>query len=61
MNKLFLIIGVLLFSIGLLWLGQGLGYINWPASSFMISERKWAYYGSFLMVVGLLVIWWKLF
>jgi hypothetical protein len=33
-----------------------LGYIRWPASSFMISEIKWAYYGGGIAVVGILLI-----
>jgi hypothetical protein len=42
---------------GLLFAGQGLGYINWPASSFMISEMKWFYYGGGIAVVGILLIY----
>jgi uncharacterized membrane protein len=57
MNMLLTIIGVLALVMGLLWIGQGLGYINWPQSSFMISKIKWAYYGSGLAVAGLLIIW----
>ena len=57
MNKLLFIIGILALAMGALWIGQGLGYINWPASSFMISQIKWAYYGGGLVVVGLLIIW----
>jgi hypothetical protein len=37
---------------GLLWIGQGLGYIQWPASSFMIDQRPWATRGAILTVVG---------
>ena len=56
MKKIFKLIGVLMLIIGLLWIGQGLGYINWPASSFMISQIKWAYYGGGLAALGLLII-----
>ena len=31
-----LVIGTLAVLMGLLWLGQGLGIVRWPASSFMI-------------------------
>jgi hypothetical protein len=41
---------------GVLWMGQGSGYIPWPASSFMISQTKWIYYGGALAVVGLILI-----
>jgi hypothetical protein len=50
------IAGVLAVLMGLLWVGQGLGYIHWPASSFMLDQRPWAVYGGILALVGLLVI-----
>jgi uncharacterized membrane protein len=57
MRKLLLIIGVLALLMGLLWIGQGTGYIAWPQSSFMISQIQWAYYGAALAVIGLILIW----
>jgi hypothetical protein len=53
----FLTLGVLALLIGLLWIGQGTGYVNWPQSSFMIRQIQWAWYGGALAVVGLLLIW----
>jgi hypothetical protein len=50
------LVGIAALLIGLLWVGQGTGYIHWPASSFMISQMKWAYYGAVLAIVGVLVI-----
>jgi uncharacterized membrane protein len=41
---------------GLLWIGQGLGYVDWPASSFMLRRRVWADYGAGLAVAGLAMI-----
>ncbi len=49
-------LGVLATLMGLLWIGQGLGYIQWPASSFMLDQRPWADRGAALAVVGLLMI-----
>ena len=49
------IVGVLAVLMGLLWIGQGLGLIMWPASSFMLADRQWAYNGAILAAVGLLV------
>jgi hypothetical protein len=49
-------LGVALALIGLLWIGQGLGYVNWPASSFMLDQRPWADRGAVAAVVGLLLI-----
>ncbi len=57
MRKLLLIIGVLALAVGLLWIGQGIGVIKWPESSFMISQIQWAYYGAALALVGLILIW----
>jgi hypothetical protein len=50
------LIGMIALAMGLLWMGQGSGYIPWPASSFMISQTVWIYYGGALAVVGLVVI-----
>ena len=51
-----LIVGVLALAMGLLWVGQGTGYIPWPKTSFMINEMVWAYRGLGLAVGGLIVI-----
>jgi uncharacterized membrane protein len=56
MKTLLLIAGILALAMGMLWIGQGLGFIKWPASSFMISEMKWSYYGGCLAVLGLILI-----
>ena len=50
------LIGIIALAMGLLWMGQGSGYIPWPASSFMISQTKWIYYGGALAVVGVILI-----
>jgi hypothetical protein len=57
MRKLLLIVGFLALAIGLLWIGQGTGVINWPASSFMIRQLQWAGYGTALGGLGLILIW----
>ncbi|UZE46749.1 hypothetical protein [Rhodopseudomonas sp. P2A-2r] len=49
----FLTLGLLALLIGLLWIGQGTGYVNWPQSSFMIQQTQWAWYGAALAAVGL--------
>lgn len=56
MKTLLLIIGVAALLMGLLWIGQGLGYIHWPASSFMLDQRPWATRGVILAVVGIVLI-----
>ena len=57
MRKVLLIIGFLALAIGLLWIGQGTGLIAWPASSFMIKQTQWAWYGAALAALGLILIW----
>jgi hypothetical protein len=57
MRKLLLIVGFLALAIGLLWIGQGTGVINWPPSSFMIKQIQWAGYGAALAALGLISIW----
>ena len=57
MRTIIVAIGILALAIGLLWIGQGTGYVNWPQSSFMIRQMQWAYYGAWVAVVGLLLIW----
>ncbi|MDB5619048.1 hypothetical protein [Tardiphaga sp.] len=53
----FLTLGLLAFIIGLLWIGQGTGFVAWPRSSFMISQMHWAYYGAALAAVGVGLMW----
>ena len=56
MKTALLVVGVLGLLMGLLWIGQGLGVIHWPASSFMVDERPWAGRGVLLALVGLVLI-----
>lgn len=46
-------LGILMVLMGLLWAGQGLGLIMWPAESFMLADRTWAIYGGALVLLGL--------
>jgi hypothetical protein len=50
------LISILALAMGLLWMGQGSGYIPWPKSSFMINQTRWIYYGAALAVVGGILI-----
>lgn len=56
MKTLITLVGVLAVLMGLLWVGQGLGYIHWPASSFMLDQRPWAVRGAVLAGVGLILV-----
>ncbi len=56
MRTLLTIIGIILLLMGLVFMGQGSGYFPYPASSFMISQTRWIYYGAGIAVVGLILI-----
>ena len=56
MKTTLLIVGIAATLMGLLWIGQGTGYIMWPASSFMLDQRPWATRGAILAVVGVVLI-----
>ena len=57
MRRWLLIVGFLALAVGLLWIGQGTGAIEWPKSSFMIRQLQWAGYGAVLAAFGLILIW----
>ncbi len=59
MKTLMLIVGVLALALGLLWIGQGSGYVQWPASSLMLNQIKWAYNGAAIAVIGIGLIWYS--
>jgi len=51
-----LILGIAAVLMGLLWMGQGLGFVHWPQSSFMLDQRPWATRGLILAIVGLVLV-----
>ena len=55
-RRVLLILGSIAALLGFFWLGQGLGIIRWPASSFMIDRYTWVVTGSIVGAAGLLVI-----
>jgi hypothetical protein len=56
MKTALLVAGIFAVLLGLLWVGQGLGFIHWPESSFMLDERPWATRGAVLAVAGVVLI-----
>jgi len=56
MKTVLLIIGIVVTLAGLLWAGQGMGWIMWPESSFMLAQTKWAYIGGATAIAGLALI-----
>lgn len=47
-----IVLGVLLLLVGLVWVGQGLGYIK---GSFMTGDLTWFWVGVGMIVVGLVL------
>ena len=56
MKTTLLLAGIAALLLGLLFAGQGLGYIPWPRTSFMIGQMVWAYAGAGIVVVGVVMI-----
>lgn len=52
-KRLARIAGIFCLLMGMLWVGQGLGLVHWPESSFMIDARPWAWRGGVLAALGL--------
>lgn len=50
-----LILGIIAFAIGLIWMGQGSGYFPYPRSSFMIDQSPWILRGAIVAAAGLVV------
>ena len=56
LRTILVVVGLLMAAMGLLWIGQGLGYVRWPASSFMIDQSPWVTRGAVLAAAGLIVV-----
>lgn len=56
MKPLMIVIGAIAIAMGLLWAAQGAGYFPYPASSFMINDVMWVYYGLITAAAGVGVI-----
>ena len=55
MRMLLIVGGALLLAMGLLWIGQGLGWIMWPRESFMLGQPAWSGRGVALAAAGVLL------
>jgi hypothetical protein len=56
MKPLLIVAGLVLLALGLLFAGQGSGFIPWPARSFMVRQTEWIYYGGAIALAGLALI-----
>jgi len=57
MKTALLIFGVLLFVYGLHWIGQGTGWLPWPANTVMDYNRAFVWYGAGLLAIASGMIW----
>ena len=56
MKTLLTIVGVMAVLAGLVFVGQGSGYFPYPASSFMIRNTQWIYYGAAIAAAGIALV-----
>ena len=49
-----LVISALILLVGLIWMGQGAGYIRYPVTSFMIDQSAWIWRGGLVAALGLI-------
>jgi hypothetical protein len=54
-----LAVGVLLLLYGLHWIGQGTGWLPWPAHTIMDYNMAFTWYGLGLTGIGALLIWYS--
>ena len=52
MTRVMTAIGAFIALLGLIWVGQGAGYITWPEGSFMLRQTEWIYYGAATAILG---------
>ena len=52
MRPALLLVCVVALAFGLLFVGQGLGIVRWPETSFMIDQKRWVYYGAGIATVA---------
>lgn len=49
-----LVASVFVLLTGLIWMGQGAGYIQYPPESFMINQSPWIWRGALVAAAGLI-------
>jgi hypothetical protein len=56
LKRLLRILGLFALLMGILWMGQGSGFIMWPAYSFMLDQQVWILWGAVLAAVGIVAL-----
>lgn len=57
MKTALLVIGIVLFVYGLHWIGQGTGWLPWPANTVMDYNMAFTWYGLVLTAAASAMIW----
>ena len=57
MKTALLIFGIVLFIYGLHWIGQGTGWLPWPANTVMDYNMAFTWYGLALLAIASGMIW----
>ena len=57
MKTALLVIGIVLFVYGLHWIGQGTGWLPWPAHTVMDYNMAFTWYGLALLALAAAMIW----
>ena len=55
LRPVFIVIGMLAMLAGLFFAAQGMGWIMWPADSFMLARGEWVVRGLLVALVGLVL------
>lgn len=56
LRSAFLVVGLVTMVAGLFFAAQGMGWIMWPAQSFMLAQGEWVVRGLLIALVGLLLV-----
>ena len=59
MKTVLIVVGILLFIYALHWIGQGTGWLPWPANTVMDYNIAFVWYGAGLAIVALAMIWYS--
>ena len=57
MKTALLVVGVVLLVYGLHWIGQGTGWLPWPARTIMDYNMAFTWYGLMLTGIAIVMIW----
>ena len=57
MKTALFVIGIVLFVYGLHWIGQGTGWLPWPANTVMDYNMAFTWYGLALLAITAAMIW----